>query len=128
MRDYIAEILEEAPEGSAEVPAASPEAPEAARRAAAAESAEASPQRRQLPRAALLRARLRAIGKAISVEEVVRRRAAERGIIARSSVVLRGMEAEGPDRRDRPEIEIALDFHWAAVSSSSGAAAGAATG
>ncbi|CAE8623527.1 unnamed protein product [Polarella glacialis] len=62
------------------------------------------------PRSVLLRARLKAMNKAISVVEVAGRQAAERGLTARSVVAMHGMREEGANRRDLPEIEIRLDF------------------
>mmetsp|Transcript_26274 Transcript_26274/g.70297 ORF Transcript_26274/g.70297 Transcript_26274/m.70297 type:complete len:118 (+) Transcript_26274:218-571(+) len=63
-----------------------------------------------VPQPVVLRARVKAMSKAISVAEVSRRCAEELGLLTRSSSVLRGMAEEGPHRRDAPELEIRLDF------------------
>mmetsp|Transcript_753 Transcript_753/g.2200 ORF Transcript_753/g.2200 Transcript_753/m.2200 type:complete len:110 (+) Transcript_753:129-458(+) len=66
-------------------------------------------------RSVVLSARVKAMSKAISVAEVAKRCAAERGLVARSSVALHGMRgAAGPSRRDQPRIEITLEFQGAA--------------
>eukprot|EP00928_Gymnodinium_smaydae_P047233 TRINITY_DN31510_c0_g1_i1.p1 TRINITY_DN31510_c0_g1~~TRINITY_DN31510_c0_g1_i1.p1 ORF type:complete len:113 (-),score=28.24 TRINITY_DN31510_c0_g1_i1:319-657(-) len=57
-----------------------------------------------------LKARLKAISKAIGVAEVARRQAAERNLAARSSVEMKGLREDGPQRREMPEIEITLHF------------------
>lgn len=129
IRDYVAEILEErAPAvqlGAAEAAVAATAiicdvdtTASSARLHAGEETVPAVPEallrRRpaELPKPALLKGRIKAMNKTISVAQVVERRAAERGISANCIVVLRSMDAEGPDRRERPEIEIALDFCW----------------
>ncbi|CAK0815980.1 unnamed protein product, partial [Prorocentrum cordatum] len=63
-----------------------------------------------VPQPVVLRARVKAMSKAISVAEVSRRCAEELGLLTRSSSVLRGMAEEGPHRRDAPELEIRLDL------------------
>eukprot|EP00927_Polykrikos_kofoidii_P054723 TRINITY_DN49106_c0_g1_i1.p1 TRINITY_DN49106_c0_g1~~TRINITY_DN49106_c0_g1_i1.p1 ORF type:complete len:168 (+),score=21.56 TRINITY_DN49106_c0_g1_i1:62-565(+) len=67
-----------------------------------------------VPRPVVLQGRLKAISKAISVTEVVRRAAEERGLVMGRSVAVHGLREQGPDRRDRPEIEIVLVFRNAA--------------
>mmetsp|Transcript_11540 Transcript_11540/g.36895 ORF Transcript_11540/g.36895 Transcript_11540/m.36895 type:complete len:146 (+) Transcript_11540:63-500(+) len=99
IRDYVADILEEARPSTADVPAV-----------VAASSAAGTMAARSLPGPVLLRARLRAMSKAISVAEVAKRCAAEHGIAVLSRVELTGMAEEGPQRRDAPEIYIRLDF------------------
>ncbi|CAJ1367338.1 unnamed protein product [Effrenium voratum] len=58
----------------------------------------------------LLRARLKAIQKAISVAEVAARCSEGRGFSCNSKVNLLGMREEGPARRDGIQIEIRLAF------------------
>eukprot|EP00746_Dinoflagellata_sp_MGD_P088243 gnl/MRDRNA2_/MRDRNA2_34934_c0_seq1.p1 gnl/MRDRNA2_/MRDRNA2_34934_c0~~gnl/MRDRNA2_/MRDRNA2_34934_c0_seq1.p1 ORF type:complete len:121 (+),score=25.19 gnl/MRDRNA2_/MRDRNA2_34934_c0_seq1:69-431(+) len=57
----------------------------------------------------VLSARMRAIPKAISVAEVAKKCAAERGVFLKTEAQLHGMLAEGPGRRDAPSIEIAIE-------------------
>ncbi|CAK9065673.1 Hypothetical protein (Fragment) [Durusdinium trenchii] len=58
----------------------------------------------------LLRARLKAISKAISVAEVAARCATEQGLACSSQVELLGMREEGPNRRQDIQMEIRLTF------------------
>lgn len=58
----------------------------------------------------LLRARINAISKAISVAEVAARSAGDLGLACTSQVELLGMREEGPTRRQGIEMEIRLTF------------------
>ncbi len=103
MRDYVADILQEARPASA-----------GDGNVAAAAVGGGAAAAGRLPRPVLLRGRLRAMSKAISVAEVAKRCALERGFVATSTVELTGMADDGERRRDAPEIYIRLDFHVAA--------------
>eukprot|EP00929_Paragymnodinium_shiwhaense_P092055 TRINITY_DN51935_c0_g1_i1.p2 TRINITY_DN51935_c0_g1~~TRINITY_DN51935_c0_g1_i1.p2 ORF type:complete len:134 (-),score=39.46 TRINITY_DN51935_c0_g1_i1:255-656(-) len=100
IRDYVKAALEEAERGLAAGGAGAGSAGSAGGRCCC--------------RPVILRARLKAISKAISVAEIVKRSAAERQWEVDSSSQLTGMLEQGEDRREKPEIEIRLSFRAAA--------------